>query len=50
MSEFLRSFKEKSRQLDFGSCDQQTEQAIYRARYNQIRTHQNLGGLTQAEV
>lgn len=47
---FFGSFKEKFRQLDFAGCDLQTELAIYRAWYNHIRTHQNLGGLTPAEV
>ncbi|MEO3677397.1 integrase core domain-containing protein [Rheinheimera sp. FR7-31] len=47
---FFGSFKEKFRQLDFTGCDLQTELAIYRAWYNHIRTHQNLDGLTPAEV
>lgn len=36
--------------LDFSHCHLPTELAIYRAWYNQIRTHQNLGGLTPVEV
>ncbi len=47
---FFGTFKEKFRQLDFGHCDLQTELDIYRAWYNHIRTHQNLAGLTPAEV
>lgn len=47
---FFGSFKEKFRQLNFAGCNLQTELAIYRAWYNHIRTHQNLGGLTPAEV
>jgi transposase InsO family protein len=47
---FFGTFKEKFRQLDFSVCDLQTELDIYQAWYNQIRTHQNLAGLTPAEV
>nr|WP_215398949.1 integrase core domain-containing protein [Rheinheimera oceanensis] len=47
---FFGSFKEKFRQLDLTGCNLQTELDIYRAWYNQIRTHQGLGGLTPAEV
>ncbi|WP_164852414.1 integrase core domain-containing protein [Rheinheimera riviphila] len=47
---FFGTFKQMFRQLDFNGCQLQHELEIYRSWYNHVRPHQNLNGLTPAEI
>jgi putative transposase len=48
---FFGTFKSRTTQLDFHGCTTlHSELATYRMWYNHIRTHQNVGGRTPAEV
>jgi transposase InsO family protein len=48
---FFGSFKEKIKQITFNNVDTfQFELDIFNVWYNQLRTHQNLGGLTPKEA